>query len=232
MSSSIGELLRKLMDERHLSEPELARASGVKRSTINLIIREPSRVPDYLNLHKLAEYFDMTTDQFYELAVSGKSTAFEEKHLALMDIAPELRLDALAAQTLETVKRLSPIPIRVYSSIIDGNFKKQKPVDIIYGKPCNNPESWIGYLADNNSYDMGDPQINKGDILIINLDLTPQDGNIVITKRQEDGTMIFGKYFAERGSHIIHNKNGNYEIKPNDIVHVVASIRKRITEYQ
>ncbi|MCL2821485.1 MAG: helix-turn-helix domain-containing protein [Oscillospiraceae bacterium] len=62
---SLGEVLRNLLDERDISQKELADSLGIGSSTLGNYIQN-SRAPDYDVLKNLARFFDVSIDYLLE----------------------------------------------------------------------------------------------------------------------------------------------------------------------
>jgi transcriptional regulator with XRE-family HTH domain len=76
---SFGDNLRTLIEERNLTQKEIAKQLNIAPSTLGSYVQN-TREPDFETLKLLAKYFDVTTDYLLNMPV-GKSNDFMENEL-------------------------------------------------------------------------------------------------------------------------------------------------------
>jgi len=79
---SLGEVLRNLIDERDISQKQLADSLNIGASTLGNYIQN-IREPDYDVLKSLARYFDVSTDYLLEHKEPQLSSFHEEELLRI-----------------------------------------------------------------------------------------------------------------------------------------------------
>lgn len=77
---SFGDTLRNLLEERDLSQKELALQLNMAPSTLSSYIQN-SREPDFATLKLFASYFSVSTDYLLENPISLTSTPLETEML-------------------------------------------------------------------------------------------------------------------------------------------------------
>ncbi len=152
--NTLVEHLRKLMFENKINEAELARQTNIPQPTLHKVLTGKTADPRISTLQILANYFQLSVDVLLsgDTNFSGHSTPHIESQ---------------------------SIPILTWSNCLDVK-------NMIQTISPSNWDSWlvIEYLTD---YAFGlktkpsmEPRFPKGSILIIDPDLTPQDGDLVI----------------------------------------------------
>lgn len=61
-----AELLQKLLEEFHITQAELAKNTGIPKTTINGWLNA-GRLPDYNSIRTLCKYFDISADELLQL---------------------------------------------------------------------------------------------------------------------------------------------------------------------
>lgn len=64
---TFGEMLVKLMDERSMTQAELARRSGLSKQIVNEIIRGRTKEPTFSNAKALADGLDVSLLDFADM---------------------------------------------------------------------------------------------------------------------------------------------------------------------
>lgn len=77
---SFGDNLRVLMEERDLTQKELAMHLNIAPSTMSSYVLN-TREPDFDTLIRIAEYFDVTTDYLLNIHSSKSNGTFEDELL-------------------------------------------------------------------------------------------------------------------------------------------------------
>ena len=77
---SLGEILRNLLEERDITQKQLADILNVGASTLSNYIQN-SREPDYETLRRLASYFEVSTDYLLEFKTAQVSSLQESELL-------------------------------------------------------------------------------------------------------------------------------------------------------
>ncbi len=83
-----GDILRELLEERELTQKQLAADLHLVSSTLGNYIRN-IREPDYLTLRSLADYFGVSTDYLLDHHPCTASTHAEDAVLELFRALPE-----------------------------------------------------------------------------------------------------------------------------------------------
>ena len=85
MTDMLGERLKKIRKEKKITQDEIAIFLGVKRQTYSAYERGVS-VPDSLTLKKLADYFEVSTDFFFQTTEDNPPMAqnLQEQRLLLL----------------------------------------------------------------------------------------------------------------------------------------------------
>jgi repressor LexA len=77
MNKGIGEIIRELRKSRGWTQGKLEDISHVKRSTISLIEKRKTAMPDTENMDKLAKAFKMTVDDLLSLRTKEKTASLK-----------------------------------------------------------------------------------------------------------------------------------------------------------
>lgn len=86
---SLGENLRNLIDERDMTQKELAKILNIAASTLGGYIQGYSE-PDFETLKLLASYFDVSTDYLLDFQRSRSYTKNQQELLRIFDsLTPE-----------------------------------------------------------------------------------------------------------------------------------------------
>ena len=86
---SLGETLRNLIDERDMTQKELAKILNIAASTLGGYIQGYSE-PDFETLKLLASYFDVSTDYLLEFQRNRSYTRNQQELLRIFDsLTPE-----------------------------------------------------------------------------------------------------------------------------------------------
>ena len=78
----IGDILRELIEERDMTQKELAERLSIGVSTLSNYFQN-NRQPDYETLRRLAEFFDVTTDYLLDHSVDKTHGHNEEELLRI-----------------------------------------------------------------------------------------------------------------------------------------------------
>ena len=79
---SLGEILRNLLEERDITQKQLADILNVGASTLSNYIQN-TREPDYETLKRLAIYFDVSTDYLLEYRITLVASSQEAELLRI-----------------------------------------------------------------------------------------------------------------------------------------------------
>lgn len=85
---SFGNNLRTLIEERNMTQKELARQLNIAPSTMGSYVQN-AREPDFSTLKKLAEYFDVSTDYLLGHHPKKASSPLENELLRIFRSLPE-----------------------------------------------------------------------------------------------------------------------------------------------
>ena len=88
---SFGEKLRILIDERRITQKDLAKEFNIAASTMGCYVQN-TREPDFSTLKALADYFDVSTDYLLERQTNRADTVLEDDLLRIFrSLMPEQR---------------------------------------------------------------------------------------------------------------------------------------------
>jgi transcriptional regulator with XRE-family HTH domain len=88
---NFGDILRKLIDERELTQKQVANDLNIAPSTIGGYVQNTSE-PDFATLKLMAEYFNVSADYFLDLRIGKTDTRQEDEFLRVFrSILPEQR---------------------------------------------------------------------------------------------------------------------------------------------
>ena len=85
---SLGENVRNLLEERNMTQKELAKALNIAASTLGGYIQGYSE-PDFETLKSLASYFSVSTDYLLDFPSDHANTKQQEELLRIFDALTE-----------------------------------------------------------------------------------------------------------------------------------------------
>lgn len=182
MMSGLAERLKKLREERHLSQYQVARDLGVPRTTY-ANWEQGKAEPDSDTLKKIADYFDVSVD--YLLGLTEDPTP------------PKSHFPSRV--------KLRPIP--VYNGAcagLKGSFPDgTQPVEWIM-IPDNKPGKF-GVIVYGDSME---PEIKNGDIVVVDPDIVIDNGNLVLVILEDEA--FVKKIFFQDGTVVLQSLNPKY----------------------
>jgi transcriptional regulator with XRE-family HTH domain len=188
---TFGEKIKRLRTERKWTQGQVAIKSGLSRAHIAVIESRDSSSVDTDTAIKLAHAFDMSVEELYGLENNEK---------------PSATFDDL----WERAKLATPIQIPVYSDFkVSLGMVREVPIDYVYysrQKAGNrNLEAFLcaGYCMV--------PIINDGDTIVVDVDATPAENDIVLCLANDD--LVLGRYKANRGRPFVQNGHGSHSLE-------------------
>lgn len=64
---AFGRMMRKLIDERGVSQANIVQATGLTKQNVSVICKGKTQYPSIRACKLIADYFDMTLDELWEL---------------------------------------------------------------------------------------------------------------------------------------------------------------------
>jgi SOS-response transcriptional repressor LexA len=149
--------LHRLMDEKKITEAELARRTNIPQPTLHKILSGKTGDPRASTLKSLADFFGVTID----MLLTGSKTA-------------------LAVTTTANSTKTQSVAIISWSDCL-------KAGKLLQTLTSTNWERWVTTEhTSTNAYALSskpsmEPRLPKGSVLIIDHDITPEDGDLVVT---------------------------------------------------
>ncbi|MBA7702868.1 hypothetical protein ES703_111643 [subsurface metagenome] len=199
--------IKRLREERHLTQAELAKRAGISRSYLAQI--EIGRYQSYrgTTLRKLARGLDMELGQL-TTEIHGVTKPITE--------TPE--------QILEKLKLAQPISVPIYSEFPVHAGDLTEPVDYIYrARPRGAPKNIEGYMIHG---DCLEPKIKDGDIIIVDRDGAIDEGDIVACLTEWG--MLCGQLKNVAGELYLENNRGQYRFRDCQVASVVIEVIRRL----
>lgn len=203
-----GVRLKRIRENRGLSAKELADRSGMSPAVISKIENGKSPNPMKSTITKLARGLGMA------------ETTFSNEVFGVQELV--IRHDTLQ-EALQRVILSAPDVIPVYPDYLHAG-KGVEPLEYIYRSR--------GYTAGKNVqafFVRGDcllPYIEDGDIAVVDLDGTIDNGDLVACLM--DGQLHIAKYKTINGEHFLENRFGTRKIEDCTQSAVVLEITKRV----
>lgn len=194
---SIGEVLRRLRQEREMSQRKLAELSGVNRAYINQIEHGKVKSITLTTARKFADALNLPPSTFF-----GES--------------PESSLDL---QKLENI-----IQVAVYDDFPVYAGKAVAPVDYAYlYRVGPAPQSLEGYRV---SGDCLRPEIQNGDIVIVDREGDIDSGNIVMALVGNE--VQIGRLRKIAGDFFLENNHRRFQLEECSIIAPVIQVVRRL----
>jgi len=192
--------IKSLRVARGWSQQQLADKVGVPRTNISQLEQGRRPNPSVDKLMQFANVFNINIDELYEaLGISNSTTAIPLSRPE----SPE--------EILERLRLATPMSIPVYSEFrAHAGNTGFAPVDYIYRTrvreaPRHNIESYIV------SGKCMEPKIENGDIVIVDRDMVPEIGDIVLCLIDDE--LRVAKIIEQNGECILKNGQGVHSIK-------------------
>ena len=94
---SFGENLRTLIEERDMTQKELARQLNIAPSTLGSYVQN-KREPDFSTLKVIAKYFNVSIDYLLDYSIKQKNDTREKELLRIYRSLPEKQKDICIEQ--------------------------------------------------------------------------------------------------------------------------------------
>ncbi len=171
---SLGHILKQLMQEKgNLSETELARQINLPQPTVHRILSGETSDPRISTLQLLANFFHVTIDQLLGIA-------------------------KLSPTTINTPFDIVSIPIVSWKDITQG-------IEPLSKLTADNWNHWLTVNVKLNTtmaYALEsragmEPRFPRGTLLIINPELQPQDGDLVVVHYQDTQEATLREFYVD-----------------------------------
>ncbi|MBF4483082.1 LexA family transcriptional regulator [Dehalococcoides mccartyi] len=207
--------IKSLRVARGWSQQQLADKVGVPRTNISQLEQGRRPNPSVDKLMQFANVFNINIDELYEaLGISNSTTAIPLSRPE----SPE--------EILERLRLATPMSIPVYSEFrAHAGNTGFAPVDYIYRTrvreaPRHNIESYIV------SGKCMEPKIENGDIVIVDRDMVPEIGDIVLCLIDDE--LRVAKIIEQNGECILKNGQGTHSVKECQAIAVIIEVTKRL----
>ncbi|MDN4185483.1 MAG: LexA family transcriptional regulator [Dehalococcoides mccartyi] len=213
--NQLSNKIRSLRDAKNWSQQQLANKTGLSRSLIQALESGRRITPGVDKLVKLASAFNINVDDLY------RSMGIHNPTSTIPLSRPES-----PEEILERLRLATPMSIPVYTEFKahagDTGFA---PVEYIYRTrvreaPRHNIESYIikGKCME--------PKIENGDIVIVDRDMVPEVGDIVLCLIDDE--LRVAKIIENNGEYILKNGDGTHSIKECQAIAVIIEVTKRL----
>jgi len=209
--ATFGEKLKIIRENKGITPSELARRAGIPRTTLAAYERRSSDRPSAVIMAKLADALGFTIEDFYIEVGYIKPKSHRR---------PETPEDIL-----ERLKLAQPVSIPVYRDVmIRAGQVHEAPVEYIYrakGKVAgHNIEAYIvhGHCME--------PEINNGDIVVVDRDKQVESGKIILCV--SDGDMYLGRLKKIKDEYWLVNGHGQLKLEESQAAAVVIEVIKRV----
>jgi len=210
----LANMLKDQREELGLTLAALSEKSGVCVSHIARV-EKGERFPSALVLRRLAKPLGLAEGQL--LATAGYLTNPAGAYNT-GDIRPRT-----PQEVLDELRAVQPIAIPIYDEGVFGTEKKEA-IEFAYWSPRRAADRNVRGLRVNS--DSLTPQIEDGDILYFDIDLEPEDGNIVVV--QIDKRLAVKRYRKLKDNALLEDNQGFMEENEVSIRGVVLAIEKWI----
>lgn len=194
-----------LMRKEGLSEAKLSRATGIPQPTLHKILSGKTADPRISTLKSIADYFEVSLDQFYSGDYSSKELVGSEG--------------------------VSSIPVVTWENCVDPK--------LVRGMTLNTWDEWVpvdqegGY----NCYALiskpsMEPRFPKGTVLIIDPDLSPVDGDLVVVHYPGVGEATLRELSIDGPNSLLVPLNQNAQIDAlSDNIKILGVVRQSRFSY-
>jgi transcriptional regulator with XRE-family HTH domain len=210
----LAKMLKNRREELELTLAVLSEKSGVCVSHIARV-EKGERFPSALVLRRLAKPLGLSEGQL--LATAGYLTNPAGAYNT-GDIRPRT-----PQEVLEELRAVQPIAIPIYDEGVFGTEKKEA-IEFAYWSPRRAADRNVRGLRINS--ESLAPQVEDGDILYFDIDLKPEDGNIVVV--QIDRRLHVKRYRKLKDKALLEDNQGFVEENEITISGVVLAIEKWI----
>jgi phage repressor protein C with HTH and peptisase S24 domain len=168
MQETIADRVRKLRDERNISDREVERLAGLGESTVSKLLKNPDQSPTQRTVASLARAFNVSESWLWTGQVTGD--------VALPSTRPAPELPAR-----ESMPNDVPVMGTAAGNHLRGAFKiGSDPVDWVRRPPAlsRNREAYALYVEGSSM----EPQFFAGDLIFINPNRPARPGDVVVVQ--------------------------------------------------
>jgi transcriptional regulator with XRE-family HTH domain len=203
-----GFAIKKLRIEKGLTQTKLAELCGLTRSIISRIELGHVKTTNQYTFANLAKGLGMTLDDLQE-AITGKRLKSQSE---------------LPEQILERYRLVQPVSVPVYTDFPSHFNESTAPIDYIYLARTKTVRKTIeAYIAHGNCMN---PQINDGDVVIVDREAAIDEGDIVICLIGDN--IHTGKLRKIADELYLENNNGRYKFSECKVAAPVIEIIRKL----
>ena len=213
MSSSIGNKVKQLREDKDWSQEELAQRSGLSRSYIGALEVRKTMHPRAEYLIKLAAAFNVPIEEFY-VAAGYAGSSFVD------GVRPET-----PEEILEKLRSSLPTTIPVYNVFkAHSGARADVPVDHIFLNKSEVPSRDMeGIVVGENDFP---PLVSVGDIIVTNRSMSPSQGSLMICMYKDSA--IIGRLESINGAPwVIGKGNTKYRLFDCSYQAVIVQLVKK-----
>lgn len=213
MEETLGEKIRRMREARGWSQEQLGKRSGLTRGHIATMEHRKAKATGIAALRRLAEAFGVPVGVLSEDAGRLTDGPDEERYETAEDI-------------LERLKLAQPVTIPVYTEFpVHAGMVREAPAEYVYRPPSTSARKTTeAYRMHGKSME---PEVQSGDILIVDRSVTPNPGDIVMCLI--DGNLRVGKLQDRDGNLWLSNNDESVSLTDCQVSAVVLEINRRVS---
>jgi len=216
----LGEVIRRIRKEKGLTQGELAKLSGLRRSTIVLYETTGVKKPNAEALLKISYGLKVDPATLFAAAGLGYYVSSQRPMKRLKDIVDELYMQL-------------PAEVPIYDDFIAvcrdlGQRMSIEPMSMLYRNKEDVVRPLEGYVVSNTDME---PLIVDGDIVVIDRSLEPVEGNIVYCVHVDQSRAFLGRMVVENGALRIANNRLLVGREDCYACYVVVTMRRNFVGY-
>ncbi len=201
----ISETITRLLEARGWTLGQLAYRAELPRTTVVSLVKRGSKRPSHKTIIKIAGAFGVSPE---ELDGSLVKQPLVESYL----------------DQWERAKLAAPVPVPVYAGFEVPLGRTRELLDYVYVSPKVAAGKSLGAFRCDG--DCMQPYINDGDLIIIDTEAVPREGDIILC--MVDDKLIVGRYRMENGRPVIKNGHGAEDLSACQKASVIIG---RYTEF-
>lgn len=211
MKETLGERVRRMREVRGWSQEQLGKRAGLTRGHIATMEHRKAKSTGIPALRRLAEAFGVTVGELSEDAGQLTDEPGVERQETTEDILERLRL-------------AQPASVPVYSRFpADAGMVREAPMEYVYKSRDFAKPSIEAYRVNS---DYLEPEVRSGDVVIVDRDLTPEIGDIVLCDSAED--LVVGHVRDDGGDRFLENNHLRVNLTECAAAAVVIEVYRRV----